>query len=333
MKVCGCSPESYEQFRELALRSSGLFITGHANSDYDTAGSACGAACIARRLQKPVHIGIDEKTTLASVFVSRINEEAGEELVVPPGDWEKYFDDGTLLVITDTNRRALLECPRMLERRPVTAVIDHHRYHPDLEDLDGIFIHEPSMSSASEIVTRLMAYGDVVPDPFLCGMLAAGIALDTRGFLMNASAQTFYAAGSLFELGADPAKIQKAFRCTREEYRQLARIVGSAEVRYGCAVAKSRIGGDRIKILAPRAADELLTIKGIEASFVLYRTPDGILRISARSAGGADASEVMARFGGGGGAYMAAAQIPSGSFSKTEKLLWKYIEEIKREQE
>ena len=328
LKVCGCDANGLEKLIELINGSKTVLITGHRNSDFDAVGAGYGIYLLARSLGKPCAIVCDEPTTLSAPLPELIVRQEGEGAVISPREVAQADLSGRLTVLMDTNRASILECDEAVMNCRSLAIIDHHRIGNELTDGNGIFIHEPGYSSCSEIVARLYELGNAEFTPLLCSALMAGIMLDTRDFSQKASAQTFFVTGRLAERGADMAMVRDFFDCSRQHYSQRAHIVTSAQMHGAYAVSRTSITGPTIRTLAPQAANELLTIEGVAAAFVIFKY-SGATHISARSDGRVDVSEIMARFGGGGTRSMAAAQLGGmPTFAAKAKLL-SYIDDYR----
>ena len=197
----------------------------------------------------------------------------------------------------------------MYERCKNVVVIDHHRKMVNYIDNAVIFYHEPYASSASEMITELAQYmnGVVLQAPEAEGLLA-GIMLDTKNFVLRAGVRTFEAAAYLKGRGADTVSVRKLFSNTIDSYQQKTRIVSNAETYRNCAIAMGDFQCDDMRVVAPQAADELLGISDVDASFVLYQTGT-TTNISGRSLGAVNVQVIMEKLGGGGHQTMAACQL------------------------
>ena len=210
------------------------------------------------------------------------------------------------------------------------VVIDHHRKTVNFIDNAVIFHHEPYASSASEMVTEMIQYFRFNTEERIhssyAEALLSGIMLDTKNFVMRTGVRTFEAAAYLKKLGADTVAVKLLFSNSIEAYRIRSGIVASAKIHKRCAISRADVKSDDIRIIAPQAADELLSISDVDASFVLYKT-NNTMNISARSLGNINVQIIMEQLGGGGHQSMAAAQLENTSFSDAEKLLINAIDE------
>jgi len=207
------------------------------------------------------------------------------------------------------------------------AVIDHHRKMVGHIDNAVLFYHEPYSSSTCEMVSELLQYMENVKiGPLEAEAMLAGLALDTRNLTMRTGARTFEAAAFLRRKGADTVAVKKMFASSLEEYRNRSELVSSAQLYGRCAIAATEDDHDILHVAAPQAADELLTICGVDASFVMYPEGNGV-SISARSLGGVNVQLIMEKLGGGGHQTMAGAQINEVDVPAAQQLLKTAIDE------
>lgn len=208
------------------------------------------------------------------------------------------------------------------------VVIDHHRKMVDYIDNAVIFYHEPYASSASEMVTELVQYlgNECVLAHYHAEALLSGIMLDTKNFIMKTGVRTFEAAAYLKKMGADTVEVRKLFASSMDSYQNKTKLVASAEVYNGCAIACSDLLTDDIRVVAAQAADDLLGINGVDASFVMYEQGDTV-NVSARSMGAMNVQVIMETLGGGGHLTMAAAQIADSDMPKVKQLLLNAIDD------
>lgn len=308
MEITGCNKESFSLLKQLILESDSVIVSGHKNSDFDTLGSAYGIFCLVREFGKTARIVVNEETNLAVPLIEKIRNAEPDEIFITPERARELAKAEVLSIVTDTNRASLLECPFLFDACDRSVILDHHQLRCDLTDYPGLFIHNERASSTCEMAAELVSYSEMTPSAVLCEALAAGIMLDTRGFTQKITPRTFFVAGSLFAMGADIADTRNLFDCTLQHYRERTKLVLSAKMTDECAIAVAGRKQPGIRVLAPQAANELLTIKGVKASFVIYRN-EGETCISARSDGRIDVAAVMEQMGGGGNTTMAAAQL------------------------
>ena len=320
---------------ELIETAENVLIMGHRFGDLDSLGSAVGMWRIVRQMGKPVSIVVQRQTNLAYPLYNRLVNNGYQEAFVEPGPAEDLAGEKTLLIVVDTHLPHMVESQRVYEKSGSVVVIDHHRKMVGHIDDAVLFYHEPYASSASEMITELSQYfGDHVKLTRMdAEALLSGIMLDTKNFVMKTGVRTFEAAAFLRKQGADTIEVRKLFSNTMDDYQKKTRLVSSAEVYRGCAIAGGEYSED-IKLIAPQAADELLGIDGVSASFVMYEFGDGV-SFSARSMGGMNVQVVMEMLGGGGHMTMAGAQLGQITMdSARQKLLEaidKYYEERPKE--
>lgn len=318
---------------ELIKAADNVLIMGHRFADLDALGSAIGMAKACRCLGKQTHIILDVRRNLADVLVDRLIEQGDQSLLVQPENVTELLFPRTLLIIVDTHIPNLLESVTAYERCDQVVVIDHHRKMVNHISDAVIFYHEPYASSASEMVTELIQYfgDDVKLTRADADALFAGIMLDTKNFVMHTGVRTFEAAAYLRRLGADTIGVRQLFASTMDSYQRKTRIVSSAEIYKSCAIATCDFVADDIRVVAPQAADELLGISGVKASFVLYEQNDTV-NISARSMGALNVQVIMERLGGGGHHTMAGAQLSNTVIDKVKQQLLEAIDKLQQEQ-
>ncbi len=307
---------------DLIESSSNVLVMGHRFGDLDCIGAAIGMAEGVRDMEKDCHIVVNRETCLAKPLIDKTEKAGTLELFISPEEGMALINEETLLIVVDTHIVSLLESKDIFTSCRNVVVIDHHRRMVGSIDNAVIFYHEPYASSASEMVTELLQYLDS-----RCKMkkaeaeaLLSGIMLDTKSFSMRAGVRTFEAAAYLKKMGADTVKVKELFSGSLSSYQHRSKIVSTAEIYRGCALSFAK-SYDDIGIVAPQAADELLAIKGVSASVVMYKTPVGV-SFSARSLGGMNVQVIMEALGGGGHQTMAGAQIPDiGPNEAKEKLL------------
>ena len=298
-------------FRELIADAGEVYIMGHSFADMDAVGAAAGICCAARKRGKQARIVIDREHTAAETLIARLDalpEYSG--VFLTPAEAFLQMRADTLLVVVDTNRPDMVENPQLLESCNRVAVIDHHRRAATYIENAAFNFHEPYASSASELVTELLQYL-VEPTDLLreeAGALLAGIVLDTKHFTQRTGGRTFEAAAFLRRSGADTAEVQRLFQGDLKDMVTKYDIIRRAEM-YRSNIAVSVVeepGVDRVS--AAQAADDLLTLKGVQASFVVYAA-EGAVLMSARSLGEINVQVILEALGGGGNSTTAGARI------------------------
>lgn len=315
---------------ELVDNADKIFIMGHKYSDLDSVGSSVGLTCAIRNLGKSAWAVCDYSTSLAKVLIDRFPHVDGEEpLFTEPADAMEELTDNSLLIICDTHNPLIIESKELYEKAKKVVVIDHHRKMVNYIDNAVIFHHEPYASSASEMVTELIQYfgeaGKLRAVQAEC--LLAGIMLDTKNFVMKTGVRTFEAAAVLRKMCADTITVKKMFSSSIDSYKRKTQIVAEAEIYRKCAIAPCDFYADDLRIVAPQAADELLTIKNVDASFVLFKTMSNEISISARSMGNLNVQLIMEALGGGGHQTMAGAQLKDVTVNEALDTLKKSIDD------
>ena len=295
---------------ELIGQSSQVFVMGHSNADLDSLGAAMGICCLCRKKSKLANIVIDLEHNSTTKLISQVLKVPEYEGVFISGQEAMVAcDKGSVLVVVDTNRPDQVEFKPLLEAINKVCVLDHHRRAADYISPVVLDLHETYASSASELVTELLIYGVDSSDvlPIEAKALLAGICMDTKFFNVRTGERTFEAAAALRRMGADTTEVkllmQNDFQGTVAKYQ----IVRSARLYRG-ELAIAALNYETNRILAAQAADDMLNISGITASFVLF--PDnGQTIISARSIGKVNVQVILEELGGGGNAMVAGAQM------------------------
>ncbi len=313
---------------ELIENADKVLVMGHKFGDLDCVGASAGMATAIRSMGKKAYVVIDREKNLSKTLIEMVQSDDNHDLFIDPDEALFSITPQTLLIVCDTHTRNLVESLQVYERSKTVVVIDHHRKMVNHIDNAVIFYHEPYASSASEMVTELIQYmgeGCTITS-VVAQALLAGIMLDTRSFAMRTGVRTFEAAAYLRRIGADTVVVRKMFSNTMDSYQRKSRIVGNAQIYRKCAVAQSDFSSEDMRVVAPQAADELLGIDGVDASFVLYET-SGTVNISARSMGLINVQVIMEKMGGGGHQTMAATQLKGVEMEKAKQLLFESIDD------
>ena len=295
---------------ELIGQSSTIYIMGHRMADLDALGSAVGLLCLCRTKGRPARIVIDlQKNACQSLIEELKASQDYADLFISGQDALVEADNRSLLIVVDTNRPDQVECKPLLESISRVAVIDHHRRAADYIEQPVLNLHEPYASSASELVTELLQYAVNQRDvkPLEAQALLAGIVLDTKNFSIRTGSRTFESAAYLRKAGADPVEVKKLFQSDLEDTLMRYRVVQAARL-YRSELAIACIDETITRVIASQAADELINISGITASFVLFPDREQVI-ISARSIGSCNVQAVLEKLGGGGNGATAGAQI------------------------
>ena len=295
---------------ELIGQSGHVFIMGHKNADLDSVGAAVGIACLCRKKGKKANIVIDLEKNACPNFVEELRAVPEyRDIFISGQDALLAADSHSILIVVDTNRPDQVECMPLLEAIPKVCVVDHHRRAADYINPVVVNLHEPSASSAAELVTELVLYTLEKKDilPVEAKALLAGICLDTKFFNVRTGEGTFEAAAALRRMGADTTDVKLLLRNDFQETMAKYQIIKSSRL-YRQEIAIAALSTGTTRVLAAQAADELLNISGISASFVLYPDEDQVI-ISARSVGSANVQVILESLGGGGNPATAGAQM------------------------
>ncbi len=295
---------------EIVQTSKNILVMGHRFADLDCVGAAVGLCAGLRNMGRTARIVLDENRSLAQSLVIKMREEGLGDLFISPDTALETLSNDTLLFVVDTHVKTLLESSTVYAGCRNVVVIDHHRKMVDHIDNAIIFFHEPYASSACEMVAELNQYlgeQQKISAPEASAMLA-GIMLDTKNFTLRAGVRTFEAAAYLRRMGADTVEVRKLFASNMESYQQRAQLVAAAREYRGCAIACTTREMPDMRVIASQAADELLNISGVDASFLLFKVGGGV-NMSARSMGAINVQVIMETLGGGGHLTMAAAQL------------------------
>lgn len=311
------------------LDSDKIFVMGHRFSDLDCVGSAIGLQCIMeksfRRYSKVV---INKETSMAKQLIEYAEKRLDTDIFISHEEAVRGLTPKSLLIITDTHLKNSLESAELYEKCKRVIVIDHHRKAVNYIDNALVFCHEPSASSASEMCSEIIsclddkALGYVQADALL-----AGIMLDTKNFVLKTGVRTFEAAAYLRKKGANTLTVKGMFSDSIETYREKVDIVCRANIYRGCAISVSTRRSDDVRLAAAQAADEMLTLQGVDASFVVFENNNRI-NISARSYGKINVQIIMEKLGGGGHQTMAATQLDNITTQKAFEKLTTIIDEV-----
>ncbi len=318
---------------ELIKQSDNVIVTGHKQSDLDSVGAAAGVYRIAKMCNKPAYIMVDSEATQAEKLIDSLKSDGVQ--FVKPESAEMLIERKTLLVIVDTHLSSLLESKYVYENAANVVVIDHHRRCVGYIENAVIFYHEPSSSSASELVSELLQYTQSDKDNRLtqaeAQALLSGIMLDTRNFSVHTGVRTFEAAAYLRRMGAQTPETKKLFASSLKSYTLKAKLVADAEIYMSCAIATHDDIPHEQSIVVPQAANDLLTIEGVLASFVLVKIGNQIV-VSARSMGDVNVQVIMEKMGGGGHHTMAGTQIKDADLIDVKRMVESAIKEYKEDE-
>ena len=296
----------------LIKESSKVMIMGHANPDIDAMGSSIGVYRLAKSLEKNAYIITSNTPTLEAFKESLLEEPEYEDVLISKEVAEENIDDDTLLVVVDTHKITYVESEEVLKKAKKIVIIDHHRRSADYIENATLTFQEVYASSAAELVTELLQYAEVNVElnKIEAEALYAGIMMDTKSFTFKTGVRTFEAAAYLRKCGVDIIRVKKWFQSDLESFNKIAEIVKSAEIVNG-SIAIAMYDQEKekdVSLLCAKAADELLTIGNVTASFVLGNLGDKIC-ISGRSIGDINVQVILEKLGGGGHITLAGAQV------------------------
>jgi c-di-AMP phosphodiesterase-like protein len=318
--------------RQLVSESSNVLIMGHKYADMDSFGASIALYRMVTTHGKNAAIVLNGfNHSLAEVH--KIAVESGNYRFVGSEETLKLINDGTLLIVIDTHVPDMTDDSTLIGKTGKMIVIDHHRKRESVIEGATLMYMEPNASSTSELVTEILQYDDDIRKigKFEAEMLLGGIFIDTNNFSVKTGARTFEAAAWLRMNGAETTNVRQFLQSDMEDFQQRASITGNAEfTEGGIAISAGEGKHDNAQIIIAQAADELLDIKGIRASFVVGATTKEIV-ISARSLGDINVQLIMERFGGGGHLTMAAAQVMDTTVDEVLANLKKYIREAEGE--
>ena len=303
-----------------------VLVMGHKYSDLDCIGAAAGMyALVTKKFGKPCYIVTDTERTLAKGLIERL-QKGEDDVFISVERAQLLTGPRTLIFIVDTHSPDFVESERVYKACGNVIVIDHHRKMVNYIDTASVFFHEPSASSASELVTEIAEYlGDECIDHIVAEALLSGIMLDTKNFVINTGVRTFEAAAYLRKKGADTVLVRNMFANSLENYRDKAKLVAAAQIVNHCAITVAQEMMQNARIVCAQAADDLLSIEDTYASFVISSIDLHTVNISARSFGKINVQVIMEKLGGGGHQTMAAAQLTGVTLDEAKQQLIKVL--------
>ena len=308
--------------------SDSVFIMGHKYSDFDVVGAAAGFYGVCSKIKKKkTYVVINKNHSLASLAISHLEKSGAENIFINPEDVGPLITENSLLIVVDTHSVKFLESFDVYQKINNVIVVDHHRLSVDKIKNATIFFHEPFASSTCEMVAELVQYmGDKYLKKSEAECLLAGMMLDTKNFSLKSGIRTFEAAAYLKKKGADNLSVKRMFANSMDTYKLRCKIIETAYIFDDCAIAKLEEKIENMRVSCSQAADELLNIKNVKASFVIFSSEE-FVNISARSLGDVNVQVIMEKLGGGGHQTMAAAQVEGLSIEEVEQRLLKIIKE------
>ena len=301
-----------ESISRIMEESENIFIMGHKNIDIDAIGSALGLYRISKTLEKQCYIVSEPKGKSLGKFIDVLeSQDEYKNVIITEKEAEELITDKSLLIVVDTHKISYVEFPDLLDKIEKKVVIDHHRMAPDCIENVLISFHEVYASSTAELVTEIVQYAkdNITLNLIEAESLYGGIMVDTKDFTFKTGVRTFEAAAYLRKYGVDIIKVKKWFQADLESYNIISNIVRNAEVHNDTiAVSVYEEEDENANLICAKAADELLTISDITASFVMAKVGDKVC-ISGRSIGDINVQLILEKLGGGGHITLAGAQL------------------------
>ncbi len=303
-----------QALRELIKESNKVIVMGHKQEDFDSIGAALGIARMSFALGKSAEVVLSSQAPDLNQLRTRmgITKEGFQDYFSTVEEALEDFTEETLVVVVDTHRPDSVASHEILEKAHRIVVIDHHRRTENFVSNPHLIYLEPSSSSTSELVTELITYLEerVKLTPFEVSMLYGGIILDTKNFVVQTGSRTLEAASYLRRNGANPQEVQKLFWLDIAAVKERAELISTMEIFEGVyAISKYNHYEKENSVIAAQAADEMSTLVGVRASFVLYPIANGSTAISARTQGDVNVQLIMESLGGGGHQMVAAVQL------------------------
>ena len=296
---------------ELIKKSDNVIVMGHVNGDIDSIGSSLGIYRLAKTFGKEAYVVNNTYGLSLENFITTLKEQGYGDVIIDKNGALNLISSNSLLVVVDTHKKSYVEVPELLEKTEKIVVIDHHRKSEDFIENAILTFHEAYASSASELVTEIVEYAtqEVTLEQLEAESLYAGIMMDTKNFTFKTGVRTFEAAAYLRKYGIDIIKVKKWFQSDLESYTVIADIVKNAEIiNNTIAISEYTEKDKNANLICAKAADELITISDITASFVLGQMGDKIC-ISGRSIGDINVQVILEKMGGGGHITLAGAQL------------------------
>ena len=319
-----------QALENLIKDASNVMIMGHTNPDIDSMGSSMGIYRLAKSLNKKAYIIDSNETNTLQSFKESLSKEAEyEDILITKEVAEENMDKETLVVVVDTHKSTYVEAPELLKRTDKIVIIDHHRRSADYIENATLTFQEVYASSAAELVTELLQYVDIRVDlkTIEAESLYAGIMMDTKNFTFKTGVRTFEAAAYLRKCGVNIIRVKKWFQSNLDTFNKIAGIVKKAEViNDTIAIATYEKKDKEASLICAKAADELLTISDITASFVMGKVGNKIC-ISGRSIGDINVQVILEKLGGGGHITLAGAQVEGMTMEETRQELINRINE------
>lgn len=323
--------------RQLIDQSENIFVMGHKNPDMDSIGSSVGVLRGVKNIGKKGYLVLNDLNPSITNIYDKMKIDQPEliDSIVSSSEAEELIGDNSLMILVDNHKPSFTEAPELLELVNKVVIIDHHRRGAEFVKDPVLTYLEPYASSTSELVTEILSYmsDDINLTKFEAEALLAGITVDTNGFSFQTGVRTFEAASILKRAGADTTSVRQLFRDDYDTFMYRAEVIGSSKIVFdNIAIGRLERDIDNGLLIAAQSANELLDIKGVQASFVLTFSNDRI-HISGRSLGSISVQIIMERLGGGGHLTSAGTQLIGVSMDEAEEKLIDTIDKYFREGE
>lgn len=323
--------------RQLIDQSENIFVMGHKNPDMDSIGSSVGVLRGVKNIGKRGYLILNDLNPSITNIYDKMKIDQPEliDSIVSSSEAEELIGDNSLMILVDNHKPSFTEAPELLELVNKVVIIDHHRRGAEFVKDPVLTYLEPYASSTSELVTEILSYmsDDINLTKFEAEALLAGITVDTNGFSFQTGVRTFEAASILKRAGADTTSVRQLFRDDYDTFMYRAEVIGSSKIVFdNIAIGRLERDIDNGLLIAAQSANELLDIKGVQASFVLTFSNDRI-HISGRSLGSISVQIIMERLGGGGHLTSAGTQLIGVSMDEAEEKLIDTIDKYFREGE
>lgn len=320
---------------ELMADASDILVMGHKQADLDSLGSCIGIYAMAKSIGKKCNIVMDKISVGVQRLCDKMQESGKYNGVIIDGvDAMRLINDKTLLIIVDTHRESMVDSRQILMAAKKVVVFDHHRKNTDFIEDAVLTYHEPYASSTSELITEMIQHMDkkLKLQQIEADALLAGITVDTKNFCVKTGAMTFESAAFLRRNGADSIRVRLLFQNDMDAYKAKATAVKDAELYHdSIAISVCPSGIENSTLTAAQAADDLMNVTGIKASFVCCDV-NNIIYISARSFGEINVQRIMEKLGGGGHLTVSGAQLQNCSIEEAKARIRTAIEEYLEEE-
>jgi len=319
--------------KDMISNAGNVIIMGHINMDFDALGAAIGLQRAVRDLGKTPYIVYDNSDACRELVAEAREIEEYNGMIIDSFEAVETAMSNTLVIIVDVHRPSMVSCPALLNRSLKVVLIDHHRRSTEFINNCALVYHEPYASSTCEMATELLQYMDEGRNmtQFEAKALYVGLLMDTKNFVMKTGVRTFEAASYLRRYGVEPTSVKSLFCIKQEDYINKAEIVKNTEfIAENTAVSVCRDRIPNVYVISSQAADDMLGIVGVDASFVIYPTDSGV-SISGRSLGKVNVQLILEKLGGGGHMMVAGAQIRDKSPDEVKIMLTEAVKEYLKE--